>query len=587
MVLVTLGLTAFPIDAASAAPQTYSAVYRGKTLTFTHVAWQSGERAVGVEDPAFGALLRALDATLTWHQGERNVLITTAEPEVLSFAVGDRRYDVGRVRAQARFAPFLLDREPYLPLNELLAALSLVAVQAGKTRLLEPQITSLHVRNRDGRTTVDAFAGARLSPRILSQTAASIVYEFDGVGSTLTGTQAIGEGVRDVVIRTTGRSQNVRTLVTVNLIVPSAAPSPSGTQVTAVDVVADAGSFTLTVAVSGDATYEWHRLAAPDNRFWIDIDGAHLAAPARDDRWSGHVTAVRVHQNAAQSVRVALSLAAAQAIGVVPSATGVRITVGNAILGDVPRSGNGSIGSDVHANASTPSPPNVALVTPAPAVSSEASAPEGAPPGWKFGTPHPYIPTNPHLIVIDPGHGGSDPGSVYHGVKEKTVNLDIALRLRDVLLARGWQVSMTRTTDTDVVAPYDAPRTELQARDDVANNAGARLFIAIHANAFSSPDVSGTTSYYSKPEDAPLARDVQHAITNALGTHDDGIVKSHLYVTLHAYMPAVLVETAFLSNPGDLARLTSPTWRQRLAEAIADGIETYARENPPPTPPSQ
>ena len=56
-------------------------------------------------------------------------------------------------------------------------------------------------------------------------------------------------------------------------------------------------------------------------------------------------------------------------------------------------------------------------------------------------------------------------------------------------------------------------------------------------------------------------------------------------MTLHAYMPAVLVETAFLSNPGDFAHLNSPAWRQRLAVAIADGIERYAHDNPAPTPP--
>lgn len=162
----------------------------------------------------------------------------------------------------------------------------------------------------------------------------------------------------------------------------------------------------------------------------------------------------------------------------------------------------------------------------------------------------------------------------------------MATRLRNVLIARGWQVRMTRTTDTDVSGPYAEAHAELQARDDVANDAGARLFISIHANIFApDPNVSGTTSFYSKPEDVPLAHDVEEAITGAVGTRNDGIVKSHLYVTLHALMPAVLVETAFLSNPGDFAHLNSPAWRQRIAEAMADGIETYARENPAPTPP--
>ncbi len=575
----------------AAQPQNYSVAYQGMTLTFTHILWRSGQRAIGVADPAFAALLHGLGANMTWHAGERDILITTAKPEVISFAIGDLRYDVGRVSAQARIAPFLAGREAYLPLNELLAALSLSPIQVGKTRLLEPQITSLDVRNSGGRTTVNAFAGARLHPRIASQTPARIVYEFDGVGSTLTGTRPIGQGIRDVTVRTQGRPPALRTFVTVDLVAnvarvtPSAGPlpTPAGTQVTAVDVIANANNFTIAVAVSGDATYEWHRLAAPDNRFWIDVDGTQLATLGRDDRWTGHVTAVRVHQNAG-SVRVALSLADAQSIDVVPSATGVRITVGNAIVANAPRAGNGSIGSDVYANVEP-------VATPTPAAVSEGPLPASpevtstTSPGWKFGPSHPYVPTSPHLIVIDPGHGGSDPGSVRGGVKEKTLTLDIATRLRDVLVSRGWQVRMTRTGDTDVLAPYAEAHPELQARVDVANNAGARLFISIHANIFSDPSVSGTTSFYSKPEDVPLAQDVENTIASALGTRNDGIVKSHLYVTLHAYMPAVLVETAFLSNPGDFAHLNSPAWRQRLAVAIADGIERYAHDNPAPTPP--
>ena len=71
------------------------------------------------------------------------------------------------------------------------------------------------------------------------------------------------------------------------------------------------------------------------------------------------------------------------------------------------------------------------------------------------------------------------------------------------------------------------------------------------------------------------------------GTKDDGIIKSHLYVTLHARMPAVLIETAFLTNPGDYALLTSAAWRQKVAQEIADGIGQYAQAYPVPNQPAQ
>ena len=81
----------------------------------------------------------------------------------------------------------------------------------------------------------------------------------------------------------------------------------------------------------------------------------------------------------------------------------------------------------------------------------------------------------------------------------------------------------------------------------------------------------------------PLARAVQRAVVAQAGTTDDGIVKSHLYVTLHANMPAVLIETAFLSNPDDFSHLSSPDWRQKVAKAIADGIADYAGSPPAAT----
>jgi len=228
-------------------------------------------------------------------------------------------------------------------------------------------------------------------------------------------------------------------------------------------------------------------------------------------------------------------------------------------------------------------------VTPAPA---DQSSDDGASSGWKFG-PHAgsgsgttYVPKNARLIVIDPGHGGSDQGAARHGTSEASLTLDMAQRLRSILVARGWQVQMTRNTDVDVYAPNDSARQELQARVDVANNAGARMFVSIHVNSFINSGPYGTTCYISKDGDVALARALESQLASD-GTKDDGIVKSHLYVTLHTLMPAVLVETAFLSNPNDYALLTSPAWRQKVAQSIADGIDRYDRQYPATNQPAQ
>ena len=556
---------------------------------------------VSVNDASLRGVLRAIGATLTWRRGRRDVIVTTASHELVTFTVGDRRYEAGSVSAQAPFAPYLKAGVPFLPTAPLLSALALGSAPQGRTLVLEPEISSLDVRSSGAGTTIVAVAAMPLRPRVVRQAPRQVTYAFDGVGSTVSGTRPVGGGgVRDVAVRSVGRVPSTRTFITVDLLAgarlgasrsddgrdfsvsvagnarPSVhatipAPRPSGTQVTAVDVIPATGSFTVAIAIAGDARYAWHHLPPPDNRFWIDVEGARLDAPPRDDRWIGHVTGVRVHQDTPDTVRVALSLADPAALTVVPSATGVRIVIGSAAALDAPRAGSGSIGSLVAASVQalppTPAPAATALLTPAPY--------------------HPqYVATNPRLIVIDPGHGGNDPGVVRGSVQEKTLTLDIAQRLRAVLVARGWQVRLTRTTDIAVDGSAASDRDELQARDDVANDNGARMFVSIHVNAYApDPGPNGTTSFYSKPEDVPLARDVENAIAAGAGMRNDGIVKSKLYVTLHARMPAVLVETAFITNASDFAKLVSPAWRERVAESIADGIETYARENPVATPP--
>jgi len=251
---------------------------------------------------------------------------------------------------------------------------------------------------------------------------------------------------------------------------------------------------------------------------------------------------------------------------------------------------NANAGTDADANpgvadaatppAAVPNPCTSGAILPADICPKTVASASSPPANWKFGPRSTYVATNPRLIVIDPGHGGSDRGAIHGALQEATVNLDMAKRLRDILVARGWQVQMTRTTDVDVYQPNDTAHEELQARVDVGNNAGARLFVSIHSNSFINATPHGTTTYYSKAMDVPLALAVQHDLAGSLGTTDDGIIKSKLYVTLHSNMPAILVETAFLSNPDDYAKLASSDWRQKVAEAIAAGITDYAGAPP-------
>lgn len=608
-------------------------VFQNQTLSFTHLIPTAGGTAVGVNDPGFQALLKSIGATLTWRPGERYVLLATPQPLVVNFSIGQKRYDNGLLTSIAAFAPFVKENEAYLPFGDVMRALSLAIKNDGSAKVLEPQLTSFDVQGSGSQAIIVAHAAVPLHARVVSEAPDRIVYAFEGVTSSIDGTRTVDAGgIRSLQIVSSGSVRAPRTTVTLSLAQntrhdsphsnngdfevafganggapplvaaaaapapeavplqqqqqPVAAPQPSATAapadgangaatVSGVTVQNTGNGATVTIAVTGNATYEWHRLRDPDNRFWIDIKNAQLPGGPRDETEGDPLISMRTRQLDPQTVRVAISLNGAKQLQVLPAATGVVVSVGRDVALDDARTGSGTIGAVVSANEPQ------TLVTPVPAdmygVNPSGNTDDGT---WKFGGRSTYVPTNPRLIIIDPGHGGSDPGAQRNGVSEKSLSLDMAKRLRDVLIARGWQVQMTRDTDIDVYQANDSARDELQSRIDIATRAGARMLVSIHVNSFVNSGPSGTTTYYSKPVDVPLALSVEHAMDPLLGTKDDGIVKSRLYMTLHSPMPAVLVETAFLSNPDDFSKLISPDWREKVAEGIASGIDRYAAQNP-------
>ncbi len=614
-------LAALAIALPAFANSSLTATYQGRAIRFTHLASRAGAPAIGVNDPGFATLLSDAGALLTWKPGERFVLITTSVPLVVSFAIGDRRYDAGPISLQASFAPFLVGDEAYLPLREVLRALDLALREANGVAVLQPQLATLDVRQEDSKVTVFAHGGAMLHARVVQESSASITYAFDGVGTTLAGTRQVGTGgIGSITIANAGTVREPSTLVTVQFESGTIAEAPQNTDgrdvllafdspasanpqqpageeasptpepppdttsasgaasgpavVTGVTVEPVADGVSVAIAITGSATYEWHRLRAPDNRFWVDIENAQLQGPPIDQSAPAPLLSVRVRQVDPTTVRVALSLSGPKPIAFTSAAGGLGLAIGMQDVADSPRSGSGGVGG-----AS-------AAVAAAPLEQSEPGTGSSDDTSWKFGPRSGYVANNPRLIVIDPGHGGSDVGTMHRGVSEAQLTLDMAKRLRAILIDRGWEVKLTRESDVDVYSPNDSAHDELQARDDIANKAGARLFVSIHANAFINSGPYGTTTYISKPDDVAFAHFVESHLA-ADGTKDDGIIKSHLYVTLHARMPAVLIETAFLTNPGDYALLTSAAWRQKVAQEIADGIGQYAHEYPVPNQPAQ
>jgi N-acetylmuramoyl-L-alanine amidase len=369
------------------------------------------------------------------------------------------------------------------------------------------------------------------------------------------------------------RATPVANLVTpVPLATQSATPTSVGpATLSSLDERPSDSSFDVHLAIVGQPTYRWHMLG--DGRFYIDILNAHLAVPSREESLNDpRISSLRVRENGTPdnpSIRIAMGLIGQQPLQISSDATSLLIRIGKGVVADAGRYGAGRVGSaDVVAESATPIVPSVDanLPGPTPAV---------------FGPIYP-VGGRSRIIVLDPGHGGSDTGALGNGLVEKTLTLDIARRLRTLLVARGWQVIMTRDSDVDVYQPNDSAREELQARCDVANRAGARLFVSIHINAFTTPDLQGTTTYYYKPGDAHFADVVDHNLNSILGTQDDGARRENYYVVRHTTMPAILVETAFLSNASDAARLRQPTFRQNVAVAITNGITSYVSEAPAP-----
>lgn len=183
------------------------------------------------------------------------------------------------------------------------------------------------------------------------------------------------------------------------------------------------------------------------------------------------------------------------------------------------------------------------------------------------------------IIVLDPGHGGSDPGAIGpSGLQEKQVTLPIAEYLKSILEAKGAKVFLTRTTDVDVYGPHASGVDELQARVNIANGNQADAFISIHINSFSNPHVGGIATYYFDGSDQSkrLASSVQGQIAEHSGFDGDrGIQPGNLYVLRHSLMPSILVELGFISNPKEEGHLRESSTQKDFANELAKGLELY------------
>lgn len=355
----------------------------------------------------------------------------------------------------------------------------------------------------------------------------------------------------------------------------------------------------ISLELDRDVTWEAHKLRtdAPGKpgRVYIDINRARLGMTVRDITiGDGLLRGARVGQYRPDVVRVVLDTDNIKDYKIFPLSEPTRLIID--VRGERP--------VEISRLEPTLSPPTDALAELRP--DERQAAPEKKPRTLK----KPVI-SKIRRIVVDPGHGGHDPGAVGpSGLQEKEVVLAISLKLRELLKDElGLDVVMTRSTDVFI---------PLEERTAIANKVNADLFLSVHANAAANHNANGIETYYlnlAKTEKAAqlaakengtslekvsvlqailfdlmanyklndsahLADEVQKALykkarTRYADVKNLGVKQGPFYVLVGATMPSILVEAAFLSNTQEEARLNDPAYRNLAAEGILDGVRGY------------
>ena len=192
-------------------------------------------------------------------------------------------------------------------------------------------------------------------------------------------------------------------------------------------------------------------------------------------------------------------------------------------------------------------------------------------------------PVRSHTIIIDPGHGGVDGGATScTGVLESKFNLEISLRLGDLLRLMGYNVSLIRTEDISVYRQGETIAqkkiSDLKERVRMVNETENALLLSIHQNQFADGKYSGAQVFYAGTGDSQtLAKQLQADFVRYLnpGSRRQEKKSSGVYLMEHIRCPGVLIECGFLSNPEEDAKLRDPAYQKKLCSVIAATVSQY------------
>ncbi len=189
------------------------------------------------------------------------------------------------------------------------------------------------------------------------------------------------------------------------------------------------------------------------------------------------------------------------------------------------------------------------------------------------------------VIIIDPGHGGMDPGaSGKSGVTEDKINLQISLKLRRIIEQSGGVAHMTRDDDSGLYSDgktriREKKNEDLRKRNEMINNSGAQLFISVHLNSFPQSQYYGAQTFYQKGDEKgkKLAEYIQEELKSVIDDGNHRMAKSidTVYILRNKTIPGALVECGFLSNPREERQLQEDEYQKKVAWAIFLGIMRY------------
>lgn len=563
--LVLIGLLAAPILAQEGSvaeepvevlgPTEILVHFKGKTRTLMGRATSQDEFMVKADAPLLDQIARHFGHKLEWS----SVTNALTSDNGVSLALGQRRLPDNDQGRMLNPEPRVIDGAVHIPLSALEELLEMRLTFKEKAVYVEPVITAVHLEGegRNLKLEINSTAPVPFKTFTLKQPDRYVIdipgavldtgsreINHPGLGKIRLGQFELGPATSRIVIPTNAGVTVRQQMNHFALNLPEKTKTPvqgiDRQKITEVKLDNIHGGKRLELAISGPVQYQWTRLRAPDYRFFLDIPNAVVVGKKKtidvNDKMLGRIRVSQFQPEPEPVVRVVLDL---------KGAAGLRIL-----------SGEGENGLAVEVTHQ--------------AIDLRYASTKG------YGTT--AYPQQGHVICIDPGHGGSDPGAINRGlgVREADVTLDISRRLAQILRKQGWNVVMTRENDRDVSWAGSSAKQELGARAKVANDLKADLFLSIHCNASTNPGVHGTSLHYYKRADHLLATSLWGSVMSGTGRKDRGLIRNRFYVLSHTEMPAVLVETAFLTNQTEGNLLSKPEYRQRVADSIAQGLRGYA-----------